>query len=1197
MNLVFLGITGLFALVSLIDRSVTGVVLIGIVILLAMLTRKIRHLTNDVSTLKSEVSRLVAQSKAMEKSADTEPGPAQQPIHPPADDISVKDEPPPDSALPDASIEIWTAPESPVQTTGQQGDAETDSKDTSTAGPVTQPSVAARSMPTAVVTRGQVEAPQSAVETEPANQSPPPKSPPPGRAPASPSWFDRLLRKVTEAAWAWITGGNVFVRVGILILFMGMTFLIRYAIDQNLVPIELRLASVGAVGIALLIWGWKQRDKRENFALVVQGGGIGLLYLTIFASFSMYRIVDSNLAFVMLGVIVILAAILAVKQNAISLALFAAVGGFLAPILTSSGSNNYIGLFSYYTLLNIGIFVVAWFKSWRILNLTGFIFTFAISGIWGLLKYQPEFFATTQPFLVIFFLLYVGISILFALRRSIDFRDTIDSSLVFGTPLLAFGMQCELVGDYEYGIATSAFSVAAFYLCTSYLLWAKFSKRLQLLCETFLSLAVIFATLAIPFAIDGSLTGSVWAVEGAGILWVSIRQRQYYRRLFAVLLMLAAGVIISREIILSGETLFFGKSAFANSSFIGTTLIAISAATGSWLLSWTFKDKREIETKIEYGLLGYSTIALLAGFSIQILEFELFRSQGNLLALLATLTGLVYVTCAQRLKWETANWMSLGFFGLLLPAAILSFSNQERLSEHYGYLLWPVAMIALFYGLKNIRKILNVTLSTSFHLAAAGLLALLLFWEGIWQLLLGFSMLGVVFCKLGDRYDWQEFRRCSILFLPALLTCFVSATALDGNLVALSSIGSEYYPPLQPGGVLWPVAFATYYYLLWKNPLITGQFLVYFYLAAALLIAVMLLWLGQWPLLLGATFLCWLAYYLGHRLQWAEMRLLSRLLLPLMAVVPIVGLASGVFDPVRLIAFNLDFQLVSRSGFFLWPFAFVTLYLMYWLSEKEKQPPTEMAHGLSCLFVVAMVTWEISHLAQNRVAFLNAWHLTLLPIVGLFTIKSILQARQWPFNRYQEGFERFTLLPLALGTALWSILQFASSGRDAPLIWIPLLNPIDLMQCLILYGWITQGGKRMSAAFAVSLKQLGFVLAGFVFLWINVDIFRFVHHWTGVSWNFGQLIQADLTQTLMSLVWAVLGLAGTFYAARIKHRQVWLISASLLAVVVLKLFVIDLSAQDTIERIVSFTGVGLLLTFVGYFSPIPPRGKSEAESQ
>jgi uncharacterized membrane protein len=1193
MYLIFLGVIGLLVLISLVSRSAVGFALIGIFVLLVMLIKKIRLLISQVGGLEIQVDRLAAELKAEKTRAQTEPELDQavtpRPTHG-ALAATVAEE-----ILPEVPSGSAAEPGLEAEPSAQLTDREAGKKavpeDESTARPDIAPPVAAMSMPTAGVTS----APEAVTEPAVTPQTTIPHTLR-EREPTKPSWFDRMLKKAVDAVWSWITGGNIFVRIGIIILFMGMTFLIRHAIGQNLIPIELRLAFVGGVAIALLIWGWKQRNKNENFSLVVQGGGIGLLYLTIFASFSLYRVLDSTLAFVMLGLIVILAAIMAVLQNAKSLALFAAVGGFLAPILTSSGSNNYIGLFSYYTVLNIGIFAVAWFKSWRILNLTGFVFTFAISGVWGVLSYQPEFLTTTQPFLIIFFLLYVGISVLFALRRSIDFKDTIDSSLVFGTPLLAFGMQCELVGDYEYGIAISAFSLAAFYLCISFVLWRKFSTRLSLLCETFLSLSVIFATLAIPFAIDGSLTGSIWAIEGAGILWVSIRQQQFYRRLFAVLLIVAAGVISGWEIGFSSETLFFGKTAFFNSAFIGTTLIAISAALGSWLLSSPFDGRRALESKLEYGLLAYSTIALLAGFSVQILEFEKFRAHGHLLALLVVVTGLAYVISVRKLKWRMANWMSLGYFALLIPAAFLSFSNQEMLGENYGYLLWPLAMIALFHSLKIIRFALINPFSTIAHWIAATLLALLLFWEGIWQLLLGFSVLSIVFCKLGGSYDWRELRLCSVLFLPALVLCFISAIALDGNLVTLSSIGAEIYPPVQPGGILWPVAFAAYFYLLWKNADVGGRFLVNFYLAGALLIAIMLLWLGLWQLLLGATILFWLAYYLAYQYQWAEMRLLSKMLLPIMVLVPIVGLVNGVNDPVRLISLNLDFELAARPGFILWPLAFGVLYLIYWLSEKEKNPPADLTHALSILFLVVVLTWEISYLALDLVPFFNAWHLVLLPIVGLFTIWSILKADQWPFNRYQQGFEQYALLPLVLGSVLWSLLQFASSGRDAPLIWIPLLNPVDLMQCLIIFGWVTLGRERLNRQFGLSAKHAGFILAGFVFLWINVDVLRVVHHWAGIDWDYGRLIQTDLTQTLMSLVWSVMGLVGTFYAARIEHRQLWILSAILLAVVVFKLFAIDLSAQDTIERIVSFTGVGLLLTFVGYFSPIPPRENPEAEA-
>ena len=1270
MYLVLLGFIGLFVLISLFDRGVTGLALIGIVVLLALLVKKVRQLTALVSGMEAEIGLLKARTNADDRLPQSESGIEQQTAPEsvaraadtrPASDLAGQASP---ESVASTASEPGPVFEAALSGPSQQRQA--DEKATVQGKPASRPtpqdSVAAKIMSTgeassrvvtattsvtddhqdsqrpppgqqprkreptkrnwfdrglqkavdaaeAWITGGRVSSRvvtattsvtddhQDSQRPPPGQQLPPPGQQPPKREPPKRNWFDRGLQKVIDTAWAWITGGNIFVRVGIIILFMGMTFLIRYAIGQNMIPIELRLAIVGGVAIALLIWGWKQREKKGDFALVIQGGGIGLLYLTIFASFSLYRVLDSLLAFAMLGIIVILAAIMSVLQNARSLALFAAIGGFLAPILTSSGSNNYVGLFSYYTVLNIGIFAVAWFKSWRILNLTGFVFTFTISGVWGLLSYKPEYLSTTQPFLITFFLLYVGISILFALRRSINFKDTIDSSLVFGTPLLAFGMQCQLVGDFEYGIAISAFSLAAFYLCMSFVLWRIFSTRLSLLCETFLSLAVIFATLAIPFAIDGSLTGSIWALEGAGILWVSIRQQQFYRRLFAVGLMLAAGAISGWEIIFSTESLFFQKAAFLNSAFIGTTLIAISAAIGSWLLSPAFDGKRGGESKIEYGLLAYSTIVLLVGFGVQILMFEMFRAQGHLLALLAVVTGLLYVLGAERLNWKSANWMSLGFFALLIPAALLSFSHQERLSEYHGYLLWPIATFALFNSLKSIRSVVKGSLSIGVHFVAAALLAMLLFWEGIWQLLVGFSILSVVFCKLGDRFDWRELRLCSILFLPALVLCFGAAIAVDGNLVTLSSIGSEIYPPVQPGGILWPLAFATYFYLLLKNSDIGGRFVIYYYLGGALLIATMLLWLGLWPLLLGATVLCWLAYYLAWQYQWVEMRLLSKLLFPLMVVIPIVGLINGVTDPVNLISLNLDFDLGSRSGFFLWPLAFVTLVVIYWLSEKEKKPALDLTHALSLLFLVAITTWEISQLGLDLVRFYNAWHLVLLPIVGLFAIKSILKADRWPFNRYREGYERYALLPLALGTLLWSFLQFASSGKDSPLIWIPLLNPIDLMQCLILFGWFTHGREKMNNWFGLSPQHSGFILAGFVFLWINVDILRFVHHWTGISWDYGRLIQADLTQTLMSLVWSIMGLIGTFLATRKERRQLWIVSALLLAVVVLKLFVVDLSAQDTIERIVSFTGVGLLLTFVGYFSPIPPKQKLQAGTE
>jgi uncharacterized membrane protein len=81
-------------------------------------------------------------------------------------------------------------------------------------------------------------------------------------------------------------------------------------------------------------------------------------------------------------------------------------------------------------------------------------------------------------------------------------------------------------------------------------------------------------------------------------------------------------------------------------------------------------------------------------------------------------------------------------------------------------------------------------------------------------------------------------------------------------------------------------------------------------------------------------------------------------------------------------------------------------------------------------------------------------------------------------------------------------------------------------------------------------------------------------------------------QTCLSLFWTVLALTAMLIAARKGVRIVWLVGAALLVLVIAKLFLIDLSRIGSVERIISFVGVGLLMLVVGYFSPLPPARES-----
>jgi uncharacterized membrane protein len=267
-----------------------------------------------------------------------------------------------------------------------------------------------------------------------------------------------------------------------------------------------------------------------------------VLYLTVFAAFRLYHLLPAGLVFALLAAMAVFSAALAVLQDSRSLAAMSVSGGFLAPVLASTGGGSHVALFSFYALINLGILIIAWFKPWRSLNLLGFAFTFIIGLLWGERYYRPEFLASTEPFLILFFLFYVVIAVLFALRQEANIRSPVDGALVFGTPLVAFGLQSALVHDIQYAAAYSALALSGFYLLLARSLFSRVSANLRLLVEAFLALGVVFGTLAIPLALDGRWTAAAWALEGAGIVWVGVRQDKILARALGVFLQFAAGV-------------------------------------------------------------------------------------------------------------------------------------------------------------------------------------------------------------------------------------------------------------------------------------------------------------------------------------------------------------------------------------------------------------------------------------------------------------------------------------------------------------------------------------------------------------------------------------------------------------------------------------------------------------------------------
>jgi uncharacterized membrane protein len=121
-------------------------------------------------------------------------------------------------------------------------------------------------------------------------------------------------------------------------------------------------------------------------------------------------------------------------------------------------------------------------------------------------------------------------------------------------------------------------------------------------------------------------------------------------------------------------------------------------------------------------------------------------------------------------------------------------------------------------------------------------------------------------------------------------------------------------------------------------------------------------------------------------------------------------------------------------------------------------------------------------------------------------------------------------------------------------------------------------------------------IGGAAFLWLNVMIARSLHVFAGLPLN-RRLFDSAMAQATYSIVWSILGLILILLASRGGQRRLWWVAAGLLGVVVVKLFLIDLSGTNTLARIVSFVGVGLLLLLAGYVAPIPPKDERARDSE
>ncbi|HEX3895388.1 MAG TPA: DUF2339 domain-containing protein [Rudaea sp.] len=526
------------------------------------------------------------------------------------------------------------------------------------------------------------------VSEQPTQTSEPPAIETIPRAPAQPDVFSIAVERVKR----WFTEGNVPVKVGVIVLFLGVAALLKYAADAGWlrVPIEVRLAGVALAALAALGFAWRKRESNRPFALSLQGGAIGILIITVYTAFHTYALLPAAMAFALLIVIVAGAGVLAVAQDALALAILAILAGFLAPILAASDQGNHVVLFGYYAVLNAMIFAVAWVRPWRALNVLGFVFTFGIGTLWGVLKYRPELFASTEPFLLLFFAFYLFIPVLYARRQADPQRDLIDSTLVFGMPLAAFPLQAALLDGARMPLAFIALAAAVIYMSL-----AAFEIRrlaLRLLGQSHALLALGFATLAVPLALSARATACAWALEGAALVWLGLRQNRKLPRWIGYALQ--GGAAFS---FVYGFDATTDATPILNGEFFSALLIAIGGGATAWLI---FRADRQ--APLATASLVWAWAWWWCACARDIDRFAPPHLQSDWALALVAVTGAFGALVYRRLNWPAAAWPVFASLVAAAPLIVFTTIDNHGPLEHWAAAAWALWLVTTLFSLQSL---------------------------------------------------------------------------------------------------------------------------------------------------------------------------------------------------------------------------------------------------------------------------------------------------------------------------------------------------------------------------------------------------------------------------------------------------------------------------------------------------------------
>jgi uncharacterized membrane protein len=405
-----------------------------------------------------------------------------------------------------------------------------------------------------------------------ATPSPAEKAPPPPLPEAIPKKPARSTKEIEARI-----GGKWLNYIGIVAVIIGTGFFIKYAFENEWIGPTGRVVLGMLVGLAFIAWGELWKTKYKYYSQGLAGGGIAILFLALFGAASYYSVIPMDIGRILFIVVTVFAVLLSIRYNASSIAFMGFLGGYINPILLSTGLNQQVALLAYITILDLGVLIVAFFRNWKWLNIFAFFATVAIFAGWAGKFYnvEPIAYGITQLFLTLFFIIFASLSIFYNVIHKTK-TTILDLIFIFLVASVFFGSSYANLKDH-YPDLMGLFSgaMAAVYMALALISYKRVAadKRLVL---TFLAVALGFLVIMVPIQLEKNWITIGWAVLAASLVWIGIKAESGSILLAGTgLLIMSIGKLIFFD--LSVDIYATGFHSFFNDRFL--TALVVTAAT------------------------------------------------------------------------------------------------------------------------------------------------------------------------------------------------------------------------------------------------------------------------------------------------------------------------------------------------------------------------------------------------------------------------------------------------------------------------------------------------------------------------------------------------------------------------------------------------------------------------------------------